>query len=241
MLVSAAVCPSPPVLVPELAAGAAAELDSLRDACDKALHALLAAEPDVLWVIGPADAPGEYPPGSHGSFAPFGVPLDVTLGEGPGAAEPLPLSLTIGAWLLQRVAESDARAPRALRALAVPDSYDQARCAAEGERLAASAPRVALLVLGDGSARRTLKAPGYLDERAEPFDAEVAAALADPFIEARRARLSALDPDLAADLLATGRAPWQILAGAAAGTSLSAALHYAEAPYGVGYFVADWV
>ncbi|MET9987214.1 hypothetical protein ABZ176_34075, partial [Streptomyces rochei] len=28
-----------------------------------------------------------------------------------------------------------------------------------------------LLVLGDASACRTLKAPGYLDERAAPFDA----------------------------------------------------------------------
>jgi len=32
---------------------------------------------------------------------------------------------------------------------------------------------MALLVMGDGSARRSLRAPGYLDTRAAAFDAEV--------------------------------------------------------------------
>ncbi len=68
----------------------------------------------------------------------------------------------------------------------------------------------ALLVVGDGAAMHTEKAPGYLDERAGPFDDAVAAALAaaDP------AALAALDPALAAELWASGRAPWQVLAGA---------------------------
>ena len=72
------------------------------------------------------------------------------------------------------------------------------------------ARRTALLVVGDGAATHTEKAPGYLDERAGPFDDAVAAALAtaDP------AALAALDPALAADLWAAGRAPWQVLAGA---------------------------
>jgi hypothetical protein len=54
--------------------------------------------------------------------------------------------------------------------------------------------------------------------------------------------LAALDPDLARDLLATGRAAWQVLAGAmsAPGTVGVPAgrVLYADAPLGVGYVVA---
>ncbi|NUS24745.1 MAG: hypothetical protein HOV92_11070, partial [Streptomyces sp.] len=55
MLVAAAVCPCPPLLVPEVAAGAAPELDPARAACTDALGVLAAARPDRLVVIGPAE------------------------------------------------------------------------------------------------------------------------------------------------------------------------------------------
>ena len=90
---------------------------------------------------------------------------------------------------------------------------DAATCAALGATLADRAPRVAMLVMGDASARRSLKGPGYLDERAAPYDEAVARALA----EADTAALLALDPALSAELLVAGRAPWQVLAGAAEG------------------------
>ena len=45
---------------------------------------------------------------------------------------------------------------------------------------------------------------------------------------------------MAYELKASGRAPWQVLAGAAEGTGLGGALLYEEAPYGVGYLVAAW-
>lgn len=54
------------------------------------------------------------------------------------------------------------------------------------------------------------------------------------------AALAALDAELAAELLAAGRAPWQVLAGAAEGAGLDGRLLYEDAPYGVGYFVAAW-
>ena len=93
-----------------------------------------------------------------------------------------------------------------------------------------------MLVVGDGSACRSVKAPGYLDTRAEPFDAATAAALAaaDP-----RALL-ALDPALARELQAAGRAPWQVLAGAAGEDRLTGELALSDAPYGVAYHVASW-
>ncbi|GHG56960.1 hypothetical protein GCM10018980_43230 [Streptomyces capoamus] len=116
------------------------------------------------------------------------------------------------------------------------DTLEPDQCARTGRELAGRAGRVALLAVGDGSACRTLKAPGYLDERAAPFDAEVARALG----AADAAGLEALDPGLARELQAAGRAPWQILAGAAEGADLTGSLLYEDAPYGVGYLVATW-
>ena len=234
MLVAAAVCPCPPLLVPEVASGAAAELDGLRAACDSALRAVLAAGPDLLWVVGPDAEHGTFEDGGTGSFAPYGVDLTVTLGRG-APAEPLPSSLSVGAWLLRR-AGWDGPA----KGLAVPDYLEPELCAANGARLAGSADRVGLLVLGEGSARRSLKAPGYLDERAEDFDAVAARGLSSAD---SGGELAGLDDELAFELMASGRAPWQVLTGAAdspAAGRPAAELLYQDAPYGVGYFVASW-
>ncbi|MYW73187.1 hypothetical protein GTW08_13745, partial [Pseudonocardia sp. SID8383] len=49
-----------------------------------------------------------------------------------------------------------------------------------------------------------------------------------------------LDPDGAAALWASGRAPWQVLAGAARGRAWTAAHRHTSMPYGVAYHVALW-
>jgi hypothetical protein len=87
------------------------------------------------------------------------------------------------------------------------------------------------------SARRSERAPGYVDPRAGPFDAAVAAALA----AGDAGTLRDLDPVLGADLLADGVPAWRV-AGAAAGAGpWRAELLHSAAPYGVGYLVATWV
>ena len=107
-----------------------------------------------------------------------------------------------------------------------------------GATCAGIGPRVAMLVMGDGSGRRTEKAPGAFDPLAEVLDDEVAAALAT----ADTTALAALDADRCDTQLVAGRASWQVLAGAAAhsGGPWRAELSTHEAPYGVGYFVATW-
>jgi hypothetical protein len=235
MLVAAAVCPCPPMLLPEVAAGAAAELEALRAACTDAVGVLAAARPDRLVVVGPAEHParGPHPPGTIGSFRAFGVDLDVRLGAGAaGHDHRLPPSLAVAAWLLERT--EWAAAP--VEGLGVGESLPADRCARVGRELAAGAERVALLVMGDGSACRTVKAPGYLDERAAGFDRDAARALG----AADTASLLALDRELTHQLKVAGRAPWQVLAGAAERAGLSGRLLYDDAPYGVGYFVATW-
>ncbi|MFE4453718.1 class III extradiol dioxygenase subunit B-like domain-containing protein [Streptomyces sp. NPDC056796] len=238
MLAAAAVCPCPPLLVPEVAAGAGPELDAARNACLDALGVLAAARPDLLIVAGPDGREGlrAFPPGSAGSFDGFGVGLTVRLGEAPAGTpapgSPLPASLAVGAWLLGRARWDAAPA----EGLGVGEELAADRCLRAGAGLAARADRVALLVMGDGSACRTVKAPGYLDERAAAFDAGATRALG----RADLAALSALDASLAHELKAAGRAPWQVLAGAARGAGLGGQLLYEDAPYGVGYTVAAW-
>ncbi|MBB5122212.1 hypothetical protein AF335_16675 [Streptomyces eurocidicus] len=235
MLVAAAVCPCPPLLVPEVAAGAAPELDGLRAACLDAVGVLAAARPDRLVVIGPAgpSGRGSHPQGATGSFRGFGVDVDVRLGQGGTTGErALPQSLAVAAWLLGRTGW--ATAP--VEGLGVGEPLETGRAVATGRELATAEERLALLVMGDGSACRTLKAPGYLDPRAEDFDAAAARALG----AADTTALTALDAELAHELKAAGRAPWQVLAGAGEGAGLTGELLYDEAPYGVGYFVATW-
>ncbi|CCK27039.1 hypothetical protein BN159_2660 [Streptomyces davaonensis JCM 4913] len=236
MLVAAAVCPCPPLLVPEVAAGAAPELDAARAACADALGVLAAARPDRLVVVGPAgqEGHGAHPEGARGSFRGFGVEVDVRLGteQADDTARELPSSLAVAAWLLERTGWADAP----IEGLGVGEPLDAERCIEVGREIAAGPERVAMLVMGDASVCRTLKAPGYLDERAEPFDTAVARALGAADVAA----LKTMDTQLARELKASGRAPWQVLAGAAEDAGLSGALLYESAPYGVGYVVATW-
>jgi hypothetical protein len=90
--------------------------------------------------------------------------------------------------------------------------------------------------MGDGTACRSVKAPGYLDDRAEGVDASIAQALGNGD---RDGFFAALDADLARELKISGRSPWQILTAAADEDRIASVL-YEDAPYGVGYFVAGW-
>ncbi|NKZ05052.1 hypothetical protein [Actinomadura latina] len=229
MLVAAAVCPHPPVLVPEMAGEAAPELDGLRAACDSAAGRLAGA--DVLVVVGGGARTRAYGPDAYASLRPYGLGWTSPADPRDGA-EALPLSLTIGRWLLER---QEIAAGARYQAVAF-DSEPEA-CLALGRELAKAAGDVALLVMGDGSACRSEKAPGYLDVRARPHDERVARALA----AVDTAALAALDPDVSRDVQAAGRAAWQVLAGAAGDTpGLTGELLADEAPYGVGYFAASW-
>jgi hypothetical protein len=97
VLIAAAICPHPPLLVPDAACGAAAELDEMRAACDAAVAVLAQEHPDLIVAVGAAATTAEFDCDAAGSLAAYGV------GWRTGAGPPvLPLSLTIGRWLLQR-------------------------------------------------------------------------------------------------------------------------------------------
>ena len=220
MLVAAALVPSTPLLLPGLG-GAHAPLPEMGAAADGAVAALLAAAPDVVAVVGPAPGSGTWPPDSPVDAGPF-------LGRATTGGPALPLALAVGATLLRRTGFGGQRVLHAVAAGAPPDA-----CAALGRELA-GADRVGLLVVGDGSACRSPKAPGWFDTRAEAFDAGVERAVRAGDLDA----LLDVDPGLAAALQAAGRPAWQVLAGAARGTTWTSRIGYADAPLGVGYLVA---
>ena len=226
-VVAAAVCPHPPLLVPEVAGGAAPELDDLRAACLAAIDQL--ADADSLVIVGSGPVTGtRYDASAGGSFEPYGAG-SVRV----GSSDPvLPLSLAVGAWLVDQSKASG------LSRVSITVAVDEtaAACLELGQEIAHGNDRVALLVMGDGSPRRSEHSPVHLHPRAELFDTTVAAALDLADTET----LAALDPDLAAELHAAGRAPWQVLAGATTTAGLQGHLRYHSAPYGVGYFVASW-
>jgi hypothetical protein len=232
VLVSAAVCPHPPLLIPELAGSGDARLDDLRAACVAVIEAMRATEPEVLIVVGAAGTTRRYPPGSGGSFTAYGADVAVSLPGADSADEDnLPLSLAVGAWLLARVGWPGDVGGQAIGAASPAED-----CRRLGAQLAQETDRLGLLVMGDGSAGRRSAAPAFVDPRADTFDTAVAEALraADP------AALMALDVAVAAELRAAGRAPWQVLAGAASEAVFDAEVLYDDAPYGVGYLVAVW-
>src|SRR5262249_16072754 len=101
MLRAGAVCPPPPLLIPAALGSAAsappAELRRVAGAADRAVSGLADARPDLIVVVGGGAAEHEYGADASGGLHAFGV--DVTVGPG----EPvLPLSLTVGRWLLER-------------------------------------------------------------------------------------------------------------------------------------------
>jgi hypothetical protein len=211
VILAVAICPHPPRLIPEVASGAADDLAELRQACDEVVASLISLDPDRIVVLGSGELAGDRDESAGGTLAGFGV--DVRAG---GATDELPLSLTIGAWLLDRAGWSGRR------------TYSTGEPATEG--------RVVLLVMADGSAKRTTESPGFLDERAEAFDAAIASALAD----GDAAALADLDPALGAELWAAGTRPLKTLGQMTKGAAITPQLRSDTAPFGVGYFVADW-
>jgi len=244
MLIAAAVCPHPPLLIPAAIGAAASDppaaLRAVGDACDAAVCALAAADPGLIVVVGGGPARREYRADAGGSLSEFGVP--VTVGEG----EPvLPLSLTVGRWLLARAGmgpgpagDGDGQRGRGPQLLlqAVDRRAPAGDCLRLGAAIAGRAPRVALLVMGDASARRARGTEGAPDPQAQNYDEEVAEALAAADVR----WLGRLAPALDDELMVAGRAAWQVLAGAAAGTRMCGRLLCMANPYGVTYLVASW-
>ena len=263
MITRAVLCPCPPLLARELT-GRDAVIPELRAACAEAVGWLVQDAPRQVIVVGPAPLTADWDPGARldlSAFAPAlkdggkpDLPLSVGLAallldqagySGPrvlqavGEGEPEDRCIRLGASLAA-AAERPASGERAgSRGRAVSGELG-----ASGGRAGSGDPGAlgrararngaVMLVMGDGSARRSVSAPGHLDDRAVPFDDAVERAVRDGDLAA----LGALDPGLARELMVTGRPAWQVLAGAWGPEKPATRVRYADDPFGVAYLVA---
>ncbi len=222
----------------------AARLQPVVMACRVALNGLPRADSIVLLAAGRSAAGGapfrELPVGSAIAMTsvrradhrvpalnlPTCLPLTA---PGPRIVDPA-VGTMVGAALLD---QASGQLP--VTAVEVIDSAATANMLFPMTR---SSERVALLVIADGAACHGDDAPGRRDDRSTGFDAAVSAALA----AGSPAELSAAcaDRSLACALLASV-GPLDVLARlAATGPPAMAELLYADAPVGVGYWVASW-
>jgi hypothetical protein len=235
----AVVLPHPVLLVPQLTGPGPVAASALRAACAAAVRSLLDPQPSVVLMVGAGRVTLRHPDDAWGTLAGYGAAVSAPLprpGAGDTPAE-LPLSLTVGRWLLDTVGYPG---PVLMQQVALDEPADG--CARLGADLAAELAHShgdgVWLVLGDLSTMRTDRAPGAFDLRAESFDAQVERALAagDP------RQVLELDAALAAQLGVAGLSALKVLAGGWASRSgrAEATIDYADAPYGVGYVVARW-
>ncbi|MBX7453313.1 hypothetical protein GR927_35490 [Mycolicibacterium sp. 3033] len=226
MLTAIAIVPSPPVMVPELAGAAAAEVADLRAAAMAAAGRLPAR-----WVaVGVSDVDAVIERDAVGTFAGYGVDVAIQLSDpAVGAPEPLPLCALIAGWLRGLVATP---AAVEVRTWAQDTSSSAAVAAGRDLRreLDATPEAVGVLLIADGANTLTAAAPGGHD----PDSVPVQAALDDALAEGDCAVLVALPGGI------VGRVAFQVLAGLAEPGPRAAEQLHRGAPYGVGYVVGVW-
>jgi len=219
----AAFLPHPPALVPGLTGGPVAELEPLRRATAAALEWLLSVAPQRICLLGGGPVERVFDGTARGTMGGYGVPVSV----GSGGGDRLPLSLTVGWGLLDAAGYAGDRV-----AVALPSNVTDGRL----DELARTVDGDALLVMGDGSARRDHDAPGLQHSEGRRYDHAVAAALASGDAGA----LAGLDPGLEQAVQAAGVPAWRLAGRVFGGRPVHAVLAEHTAPFGVGYFVATW-
>jgi hypothetical protein len=225
VLSAIAIVPSAPVLVPELAGAAAAEVADLTAA---ALAAAVLLPP--RWVaVGTGRADEVFGPGSSGTFAGFGVDVPVHLSPHACGPAEFPVCALLAGWLRGRARPEASVQVRVYRA-----DHDADTAVAHGRRLRAEIDRapdpVGVLVVADGANTLTPAAPGGH----HPDDADAQLALDDALADGDAAALAQLPPQI------LGRVAFQVLAGLSEPGPRSAKELYRGAPYGVGYFAGAW-
>lgn len=257
-LISAAVCPHPPALIPAVGGAAAAELDGLRAACIESVRRLRVPKfgnktdgwavgrseeflsdptlPGLLVIVGCDDTTtASDPANAFGSLRHHGIAWDWDIAwcRDDLSSRPLPLSLSVGVWLATAHAPPGVFIKR-IAYQSISSDASPGECAALGKELAAQEANVTMLVVGEAAPREqptthtAIRAADYND------------ALTRAFAQVDTTALSQLDPVESQTLKATGRAAWQVLAGAAEGRELAGHVLSDSASHDRGLVVASW-
>lgn len=226
MLTAIVHVPSAPVLVPELATGAAPELHDLSAAVGRA-----AAELPERWFavgVGPADT--VLGPGTVGTFGGYGADVRVALSAAAvGDPKPLPLGVLVAAWVRTTFAPA-----AAAEAWVYAHDHTVDAALARGRALRAEVDAISepvgVLVVADGVNTLTAAAPGGYDPASAAVQADLDEALAAGDADALTRLSDAV----------VGRVAYQVLAGLLGTSPWQARELYRGAPYGVGYTVGAW-
>lgn len=218
-----AIVPSPPVLVPELAGAAVAELADLRAAVRAAVTEL----PRRWIAVGVDGVESVVGPAASGTFAGYGADVAVALSPGAHPPSELPLCALMAAWL-----RDQDRPDASVETRCYPVALDNDAAVQRGRELRAEVGDgdVGVLVVADGANTLTPPAPGGYDPDSLPVQAVLDDALA-----AGDATALAQLPDTI-----VGRAAFAVLSGLAGSSAVTARELYRGAPYGVGYFAGVW-
>jgi hypothetical protein len=226
VLAAIALTPSAPVLVPELAGAAAAEVAEFHDAAIAAAATL----PNRWIAIGVGQTDQIFEPATRGTFAGYGVDVPVTLSaDAPQVITDLPLCALIAGWLR---GQSNAAARVQVRVYAADHDVDAAlaRGRALRDAINEAADPIGVLLVADGANTLTQSAPGGYDPDSEPLQT----ALDDALATGNAVALTRLPNG------AIGRVAYQVLAGLTEPKPRAAKEFVRGAPYGVGYFVGTW-
>ena len=222
---AAVLVPAAPALLPGIG-GAVDPLADLRERARAVVADAAASVADArLVVVAVGDTTREW-----GLDAPSGAARFTTGQVLEGA---LPTGLEIG----RMFAPLGWGEPIGLHSIAADAAPDE--CAALGREIAEMGP-VLLVLVADGPATLSEKAPGHLQPDAATFASSLSRAVASVDLTA----LADLDPQTCDRLWMRGRPALQVLAGAAAGVTpkseLRGHLIADEAPFGVQYLIARW-
>ena len=225
MLTAIALTPSAPVLVPELAGAAAAEVAGIRAAAIEAASAL----PDQ-WIavgVGPQDMVITR---TRGTFAGYGADVEVALcPDAPGPVADLPLCAVFAGWLRGQANPQAAVSVRVHRHdLSAEESVARGRLLRD--LVDAEPEPIGILVVADGCKTLGPSAPGGEDPDAQ----QAQSALDDALATGDTAALTRLPDGV------VGRVAYQVLAGLVGTGPRSAQELFRGAPFGVGYFVGAW-
>lgn len=213
MISSILFAPQTPLLEPSVAGRAAFELDPLRESLSEATSSLIASTDEVVIIATES--------------ADKAVAFIV---QGQQDQQTTVVKLLADPPFSQSVRVNPDSSKGELKAI---DEVTK-----ELKALDSSTKRVGVIVLGDGSAKRTEKAPGFVDHRAVAFDNR----LSEIFHSAQLSELSELDFALARELWVWGIDPWMAIGKfvSQSGAQFSLENYFDTDPYGVEYFVAGF-
>jgi len=224
-LVGAALVPAAPVLIAEIS-GRLRPASAPREAARSVIEQLISCAPDVIVVV----AEGDHTEVFDNSAAMHlhrlgGMHRD---DYAPGARI-LPIPLAIGEALLRAAGWVGRTHYQLLDA-----STAAVEAANAGRELADVEPRVGLLLLGNGSACSTPKAPGSFHPQAQEFNTELVRVIEAGDLAAIRE----WTPGSFVDQLSDVRVPLQVMVGAVDGKSWPWSITFAEEFQGVFYLCA---